>query len=129
MNHHDPALETTLIAPRRSVRTYIDRQRGREVYADTGRPVDERLGSHIVLWIVDDAEAWAAKIEADADAAVARWPKDRIAKARRAQAYENAAQIRAQGRRRDWRSHYYGLEVARAAVAELYRSTPGDRDV
>jgi hypothetical protein len=124
VTHHDPATETTLIAPRRSVRTYTDRHHGREVYADTGRPVDERLGSHIVLWIVDDAHAWATKIEADADAVVARYPKDRIAKARQAEAYQNAAQVRAQGRRRDWRGHYYGLEAARAAVAELYRSHP-----
>ncbi|MCW2877560.1 MAG: hypothetical protein JWQ95_1660 [Sphaerisporangium sp.] len=68
----------TRVLPRRPVKTYI--HYGREVYADTGRPVDERLGSHVVLWIVEDAQAWAAQIEADADAAVAKYPRCRIAR-------------------------------------------------
>ncbi|MEV4281473.1 hypothetical protein [Actinoplanes xinjiangensis] len=39
-------------APRRTgERTYV--LDGRERYADTGRPVDEQLGSHVMLWVVD----------------------------------------------------------------------------
>jgi hypothetical protein len=110
------------IAPRRNMKTYV--HYGRETYADTGRPVDECHGTHVVLWIVDDAEAWAAKIEADGDARVAAHPKDRIAKQRRFQAYENAADVRARGAHQSWRGPYYNLQDAQSAAAELYRSHP-----
>jgi hypothetical protein len=115
--------DATLVAPRRPVKTYTDHS-GREVYTDTGRPVDERLGSHIVLWIVDDPDAWAGKIEADADEVVARYPKDRIAPVRRAQAYESAARIRAEGPGRSWYGHYYSAQTAQATVTGLRRSHP-----
>lgn len=115
---------TSLVASRRSVRTC--HRAGREVYADTGRAVDELLGSHVVLWIVDDAELWAKAIEAEGDAELDLWPrKDRgLALARRAQRYDSAAQVRADGPRRDWRSHYHDAESAHDSVANLRRSHP-----
>lgn len=114
----------TLAAPRRDTRTYV--MDGRERYADTGRPVDERLGTHVLLWIVDDAEAWAKAVEAEGDAQVGQWPKSRrhIGEHRRVQAYESAAQIRADGPRRDWNAVYHDAERAEAAAAELRRSHP-----
>jgi hypothetical protein len=116
--------EPTLTAPRRRVPTY-DRD-GRETYRDTGRPVDEQFGSHVVLWIVDDPEAWASAIEADGDAELARWPKkDRhIAETRRAQRYESAAQVRSDGPRRDFRGTHHSAAAAAAEVADLYRVHP-----
>lgn len=115
---------TTIVAPRRLVRTCpLD---GREVYTDTGRPVDEQLGSHVVLWIVDEPEAWAAAIEAEAEAELARWPKrERPHFAyRRDQAYESAAQVRSQGRTRTVHSHHHSAASAAACVADLSRSHP-----
>jgi hypothetical protein len=109
----------TRVLPRRPVKTYI--HYGREVYADTGRPVDERLGSHVVLWIVEDAQAWAAQIEADADAAVAKYPRCRIARQHRERDYESAAQVRAAGAYRSWRNHHHSLQDAQDEVASLYR--------
>ncbi|MBO0877305.1 MAG: hypothetical protein J2P19_28335 [Pseudonocardia sp.] len=117
---------TDLAAPRRPVRTY--ERDGREVYADTGRPVNERLGSHVVLWIVDDPEAWAAAIEADADAEVARWSKSKrnreLAELRRSQHYESAAQIRAEGDHRKIYGHYHDLASAESSANSLRRSHP-----
>lgn len=115
---------TTMTAPRRGTRTY--QRDSREVYADTGRPVDERLGSHAVLWIVDDPQAWAAAIEADADAEPGRWPRSRrhIGEARKQQGHESAAQVRAEGPRRDVHAVYHNPEQARASVADLRRSHP-----
>lgn len=111
-------------AARRPARTY--RRDGREYYADTGRPVDENLGTHILLWIVDDAEAWARAIEADGDAEPARWSKNQryIGEYRRTQQYESAAQIRTQGPRRSWYSHYPDADRAEAAATDLRRSHP-----
>jgi hypothetical protein len=79
-------MDMTLTAERRPVRTF-DRD-GRKVYADTGRSVDERLGSHVTLWIVEDPEAWATAIEAEGDAELAKWPKRQrdLAEYRRGQA-------------------------------------------
>lgn len=114
----------TLIASRRPVRTYRDKRSGKELYADTGRAVDERLGTHVVLWIVDDPEAWAAKVEADADEAVAQRPKDRIAHQRRAQRYQNAERIRADGAGVTWYTHRHSEGEAQAAVVALYRGQP-----
>jgi hypothetical protein len=115
---------STLTAPRRSAPTYT--HDGWETYRDTGRAVDEQFGSHVVLWIVDDPELWAKAIEAEGDAELDLWPKkDRhIAESRRAQRYESAAQVRAEGPRRDVRGTYYDAETAAASVAELYRSHP-----
>ncbi|WP_157129035.1 hypothetical protein [Nocardia amamiensis] len=107
------------IAPRREVRTL--HRAGCEVYADTGRPVEERLGSHVVLWIVDDADAWASAIEAEGDAELDRWPKKdrRLAERRRSQRYEAATRIRAQGARRSWYSHFHSAADAEACAVDL----------
>jgi hypothetical protein len=109
---------------RRPVRTYM--LNGREVYADTGRRVDEEFGSHVVLWIVDDAEAWAKAIEAEGDAEPDKWPKNRrhIGEHRRLERYESAAQVRARGPYRSVRCVHFGAARADAVVAELYRSHP-----
>lgn len=114
----------TLTAPRRAVRTFL--RDGREIYADTGRPVDERLGSHVVLWIVEDPEAWASAIEAEGDAQVHLWPKARrhIGEHRRAQAYESAAQIRARGSGRTIYTHHHDPSTAESIAASLRRSHP-----
>ncbi|MFI9553170.1 hypothetical protein [Nonomuraea endophytica] len=113
----------TGIAPRREgVRTYL--RYGRETYADTGRPVEENLGTHVVLWIVDDADAWAAKIEADGDAAVARHPRCRIAKQHQARACESAADVRARGPHVSWYGCYHSAGDAARAVTELQRAHP-----
>jgi hypothetical protein len=111
-------------APRRGTRTYV--MGDRECYADTGRPVDERLGTHVVLWIVEDAEAWATAIEADADAEPGRWGKGSryIGEQRRLVRRAGAAQVRERGARRDWRTIMHRREDAEAAVHELYRSQP-----
>lgn len=109
-----------LIAPRREVRTYM--LHGRQTYADTGRPVDENFGTHVVRRIVDDAEAFAAKIEADADAAVAQYPKCRIARQRQARDYETAVDVRARGPRESWYGSYHSAEAAARSVAEWYRA-------
>lgn len=115
---------TTIQAPRRDTRTYeLD---GRECYADTGRPVNERLGTHVLLWIVDNPETWACAVEAEGDAQVGLWPKKRryLGEHHRDQAYESAAQIRTEGPRRDWyRIHHHAGRAADDA-AELYRSHP-----
>jgi hypothetical protein len=114
----------TLTAARRSVRTY--EMHGREVYADTGRPVDERLGSHVVLWIVEDPEAWARALEAEGDAELTRWPKkDRaIAETRRAARYESAAQVRADGPGRSVYAIHHSVAAAEAHAGDLRRSHP-----
>jgi hypothetical protein len=118
------AITAPSVAPRRGVRTYT--RDGRECYADTGRPVDEQLGSHVLLWIVDDPEAWAKAVEADGDAELGRWPKRQrcLAEDRRAQAYESAAQIRAEGPRRSWHAHFHNGAQAEAYVADLRRTHP-----
>jgi hypothetical protein len=117
---------TTLTAPRRNVPTYTDTGRNRVVYADTGRPVDEDLGSHILLWIVDDADAWATAIETEADAELASAPKSarHLAQTRHTQRYESAAKVRADGPGRTWYSHYHTPESAEAAAADLRRAHP-----
>ncbi|MGH3987108.1 MAG: hypothetical protein ACRDTZ_07295 [Pseudonocardiaceae bacterium] len=114
----------TLTAPRRPVRTYI--RDGREVYVDTGRAVDERLGSHVVLWIVDDAGAWARKIEVEEDAAVARASKQlrAVLEARREAMCETAAQIRRDGPNTTIYTHCHDEGAARAVVADLRRAHP-----
>lgn len=111
-------------APRRAGRTFLSR--GEEHYHDTGRRVDEQLGTHVVLWIVEDAEAWAQAVEAEGDAQVALWPKNSryIGEHRRAQAYESATRIRAEGTYRSIRAHYPDGSQAHASVADLRRSHP-----
>ncbi|WP_052616066.1 hypothetical protein [Mycobacteroides abscessus] len=102
---------------------------GREVYADTGRPVDERLGSHVVLWIVEDPEAWASAIEAEGDQVLAAWVKSGRkwrdhGEDQRSQRYKSAARVRADGPQRLFRSHFHRYENASASAAELRRSHP-----
>lgn len=111
-------------APRRNVCTYM--RDGREVYTDTGRPVDERLGTHASLWIVEDPQAWATAIEVDGDAEPDRWPRKSryIGEQRRQQAYESAAQIRAAGARRNVHAVYHDGASAHAHVAEMRRAHP-----
>jgi len=115
---------TSLVAPRRDTQTYV--LRGRECYADTGRPVDERLGSHILLWIVEQPEAWARAIEFEGEAELDRWPKRQrgMAELRRDQAYQAAAQIRVEGVRRRWQSHFHDGAQAEAYAAGLRRDHP-----
>ncbi|MEN3308950.1 MAG: hypothetical protein V7603_5152 [Micromonosporaceae bacterium] len=117
-------MDMTLIAERRPVRIF--ERDGREVYADTGRPVDERLGSHVTLWIVEDPEAWAAAIEAEGDAELAKWPKRQrdLAEYRRGQAYQSAAQVRSDGAHRAIYTHHHIPAAAAATVADLCRSHP-----
>ena len=118
----------TFTIPRRPVRTYM--LDGREVYADTGRLVDEEFGSHVVLWIVDDAEAWAKAIEAEGDAEPGKWPKNRrhIGEHRRWERYESAAQVRARGPYRSVRSVEWDAARAHAHVENLRsHADPGVR--
>lgn len=86
----------------------------------------EHLPRHVVLWIVDDPEAWARAIEVDADAEPGRWPKNRryIGEDRRTQRYEDAAQIRAAGPRRDWYCVRHDAGTAAEIVADLRRAHP-----
>ena len=114
----------TMTASRRTARTHT--QDNREVYADTGRPVDESLGSHVVLWIVDNPEAWAKSIEVEGDAQLTVWPKRQrhIAEQRRDQAYQSAAQVRAEGTRRIIHTHCQTLDAAQAMVDDLRSAHP-----
>jgi hypothetical protein len=41
---------------------------GRTCYRDTGRPVDEDHGTHVVIGDIYDVEAYAVSLEAEADA-------------------------------------------------------------
>jgi hypothetical protein len=115
---------TSLIAPRRDVRTY--ELRGEVVYTDTGRPVAERLGSQVVLRIVEDADAWAADIEAKADAESSSAPKSGriLAENRRGQRYADAAKVRANGAMRAWDTVCHDAAGAEMVVADLRRSHP-----
>lgn len=99
---------------------------GREVYKATGRPVDETFGSHVVLWIVTNAEAWAKAVEAEGDAQLDRWEKKRryIGEQRRAERYQSADRIRARGNYRSVRSVEWDRARAEAHVAGLKRSHP-----
>jgi hypothetical protein len=117
-----PAVNLTV--PRRPVRTFV--RDGREVYADTGRAVDEPLGSHLVLWIVEDADAWADHIIRESEAELQRWPKAQryIGEHRLQEARESAARIRAAGPERSWRSVHHDPARAEAGAAELRRSHP-----
>jgi hypothetical protein len=73
---------------------------GREVARCNGRPVDDDLGSWVVFWIVEDADAWADAIEAEVAAEIARAPKNRrFATAMQQQRIGGAAEIRAAGPR------------------------------
>lgn len=118
---------SALRLPRRDTRTYITMD-GRERYADTGRDVDEPYPTHIVIWDVYDPEAWARAVEAEGDAEAAAWRKSSrkyMAEPRRARAYQSAAQIRAEGRRRTWSvSGDYGRERAEAHAAGLRQGQP-----
>lgn len=74
---------------------------GREVFRATGRRVDEDLGSWVVFWIVEDADAWADAIEAEVAAEIARAPKTRrFATPMQQQRLDSAQRIREEGPRR-----------------------------
>lgn len=113
-----------LIVPRRDAATYM--MDGRERYKDTGRPVDEKLGTHVVLWIVDDADAWAAAIEAEGDHQVGLWPKSQryIGEHRRGEAYESAAQVRKRGPGTTVYSTSYGEARAHERADDLAHAHP-----
>lgn len=115
---------TALTIPRRDTRTYV--RDGQERYTDTGREVFEQHPSHIVLWIVDDPQAWARAIEADGDAEPDRWSRSRryIGEQRKLERYASATRVRSEGRRRSWHGYAYSAAVAQAAINELYRSHP-----
>jgi len=69
---------------------------GRTVFRATGRPVDEDLGSHVVLRIVDDPEAWAGAIENEIRSEIAGAPKNRrFATYMQQQRLDDAARLRA----------------------------------
>lgn len=113
------------VAPRRPGRTYrCSTFHGREVYADTGRPVDENLGSHIVLSIVDDPEILALALEAEGDAEPGKWPKKQrhIGEYRKTERYESAVRTRGEGPRRSWYGHYRDAATAHSSAASLQRS-------
>ncbi|MEU7631783.1 hypothetical protein AB0C34_17600 [Nocardia sp. NPDC049220] len=113
------------VAPRRAVGTL--QRAGCEVYADTGGPVDKRLGSHIVLLIVDDADVWAAAIEAEGDAQFAWWRSKGdllMGERRRSRKYESAACVRAEGACRSWYRNCDSADVAFACVVDLRRAHP-----
>lgn len=97
-----------------------------ERYADTGRAVGEQVGGHAVLWIVEDAQAWAAAIEAEGDRQVGLWPRSSryIGEHRRREAYASAAQVREQGAYRSVRQLLHTAGRAEAVVADLRRSHP-----
>lgn len=119
----------TLTAPRRDTRTYV--MDGRERYADTGRPVDEQFGGHVVLRIVEDPEAFAAAVEAEGDAEPAKWPRSSryIGEHRREQAYESARQIRQRGAYRSVYDDYRAAADAEQSLASLrhHHGLPGVR--
>jgi hypothetical protein len=118
----------TLSAPRRQAQTYI--RDGQERYVDTDLIVGDPLGTHVVIRVIDDPEAWARAIEAEGDAELTRWPwnNEDIAKRRRDARYRNAARIRAAGPRRSWYAHYHSVGDAQAAAQRLRaRPKPGVR--
>jgi hypothetical protein len=103
--------------------TYI--HDGAEVFRATGRPVDEDLGSHVVLWIVEDPDAWAEAIEAEVSSQIAQAPKDRrFATYVQQQRLEDAARIRAAGPGRSVYSVHHDEAAARAHVASLRQGCP-----
>ncbi len=117
----------TLLTPHRLTRTHM--RDSREVYTDTGRPVDEQLGSHVVLWIVEDPEAWANAIEAEGDQVLAAWVKSgrkwrAHGEVQRSQRYKSAARVRADGPQRLFHSNFHNYADANASAAELRRSHP-----
>ncbi len=96
-----------------------------EVFRRTGRRVDENLGSHVVLWIVEDAAAWADAIEAEVASEVARAPKNRrFATYMQQQRLEGAARIRAEGPRRSVYSVDHDEARALAGAASLRQGQP-----
>jgi hypothetical protein len=98
---------------------------GAEVARKTGRRVDENLGSHVVMWIVEDAAAWADAIEAEVAAETARLPKSRRHLTRmQQQRLEGAARTRAEGPRRSVYAVHYDEARARAGADSLRRACP-----
>jgi hypothetical protein len=76
--------------------------------------------------VVDDADAWADYVVADAEAELSRRPRRQraLGEARLADAFRSAAQIRDAGPNRRWRSLYYAEAPALAAAADLHRAHP-----
>jgi hypothetical protein len=98
---------------------------GAEVFRATGRRADEDLGSWVVLWIVDNAQAWADAIEAEVTREIHSAPKNhRYATYMQQQRLDGAARIREEGPRRTVRSVEYDQARADAHVADLYRAYP-----
>lgn len=103
--------------------TYVNN--GREVFRATGRPVDEDLGSHVVLSIIEDPRAWADAIEAEVAAEIAREPK-----ARRHPTYmqqrrlEGAARLRDAGPGRSVDTVHRREADARSRATGLQRNWP-----
>lgn len=117
----------TMVSQRRSTRTHM--RDGRKVYTDTGRPIDERLGSHVVLWIIEDPGAWASAIETEGDRLLAAWLKSghkwrAHGESQRDRQYKGAARIRSEGPQRLFRSHFHSYTDACESAAELQRSQP-----
>ena len=94
--------------------------------ADASTLANDLLHTHVLLWIVEDAEAWARAVEADGDAEPGRWPtrQRHIGEHRRAERHASAEQIRAEGPRRSWYALFHDADSATAVVADLYRSHP-----
>lgn len=103
--------------------TYLDR--GQEVFRATGRRVDEDLGSHVILWIVEDAGAWADAIEAEVAAELSRLPKKRrFPTWMQQQRLDSAARTRAEGPGRSVYTVHYDEARARADAGNLGRECP-----
>jgi hypothetical protein len=103
--------------------TYV--HHGAEVFRATGRRADENLGSHVVLRVVDDSNAWAGAIEAEVTSEIARLPKGRrFPTYMQQQRLESAARTRADGPGRTVYSVYYDKASARAAADGLRRGCP-----
>ena len=98
---------------------------GHEVFRATGRRVDEDPGGWVVLWIVEDAEAWAASIEAEVWREISRASRECLfPTASQQQLLDGAARIREQGPSRTIRSVELDQQRAVAHVASLAAAGP-----
>jgi hypothetical protein len=115
--------EWITISPQPRPATYT--RDGREVARRNGRAVDENLGTWVTLWIVEDAEAWAAAIEAEVAAEIALAPKKRrFATYMQQQQLDGATRIRAEGPNRSVHRVHHDQAAALASVASLYQGCP-----
>lgn len=98
---------------------------GAVVFRATGRRVDENLGSHVVLWIVEDAGAWADAIVDEVRSEIARAPKKhRHTTYMQLQRIEGAARILAAGPGRSVYSVHHDEARVRAGAASLRQGCP-----